>query len=465
MLLEELVIKRQNKNICIVTYHMVPHTSQWGASQRMHFLANALFESGYDVTLIHASFGKNNSTALDAKYRRIVNYIYPSFLQKYQSKMQKTSVYSSSPEFKLSTTYNKIFCLIRPLLITLYRFIDKIIFNDFNRIGFFAVLWNISAFKILKNIHNQKKIDLVIISGPYFTNFQLLSNLKDKLSVPVFLDYRDPWNLLREGSFYTRYKEKILCEQADQLIFFSDKFRDDMIIKFALDKQKCLTVYNGYDQNSWSNIPTPFLHLRPKINDKFVISYVSSSITLEPSSGRDPTNFINAISSPSLNSQLHLNLVGCDDINSMSEFLSTRNISCHLHSRVEHQISLSILSKSHLVVVLSSDEYPSVYTLTGKIFDCIRSGSIIIGISNKKVAYNDMIVDNNLGFISTNSQTDIEKNLHRALDLLNTTYTIKNQKNQFSKNLISNREPELYSRSNQNQKLITKIDSFLNKRF
>ena len=446
------------KKIAIITYHMVPHTLQWGASQRMHFLANQLVASGYDVTLFHASFGSNNTMSLDSNYNKVVSYIYPSFLQRIQSGMQLAFRLNSQKSSILKTS---LFVFVRNIFIYFYRFFDKYFFNDFNRIGLFTYLWNFSVSKRIQKCHNSKKFNLVIISGPYFTNFRLISFIKKKLFVPVFLDYRDPWNLLRDGSFYTRYTEKKLCSKADLLIFFSDNFREDMISRFRLDPNKCLTMYNGYDNNAWSKLSILPLNLRAKVNNRFIISYVSSHISLDPSSGRDPSNLISAISCSSLASSFHLNLIGCDNIHSISQHLKSHNLSFNTYGKVDHLKSLEFLSESHLVVILSSDSKPSSYTLTGKLFDCIKSGAMILGISNEEIAYSDVISNNNLGFNCSNSSSDIQQKLKKSLTLLNeltNSDLVSSNRSSYFKPMINS---HVYSRYFQNQKLIEKINLYL----
>ena len=47
-----------NCHVCIVTYHMIPNTRIWGASQRMYYLANQLVDSGFDTTVVSGFYGE-----------------------------------------------------------------------------------------------------------------------------------------------------------------------------------------------------------------------------------------------------------------------------------------------------------------------------------------------------------------------------------------------------------------------
>ena len=159
---------------------------------------------------------------------------------------------------------------------------------------------------------------------------------------------------------------------------FSEKFRDAMHANYNVDPDKTMVVYNGFDRDAWQFMVKGCL---PEPSGRFIVSYVGSDITFEAGSGRDPGELIRAVSGSTNANRFTLNLVGCKNEPPIGQYPDTL-ASINYLPLVSHEESLQYLIDSDVVVVLSSDEVPSDFTVTGKLFDCIRSGAVILGISN-----------------------------------------------------------------------------------
>ena len=92
------------------------------------------------------------------------------------------------------------------------------------------------------------------------------------------------------------------------------------------------------------------------------------------------------------------------------------------------------------------------YTLTGKLFDCIRSGNFVLGIANSyNVNYCNMIEELKIGSVCFNEVSEI-------FSILNKEYINWKQKKGNTKFDIDKNK---YSRRNQNINLISKINESL----
>ena len=71
------------------------------------------------------------------------------------------------------------------------------------------------------------------------------------------------------------------------------------------------------------------------------------------------------------------------------------------------------MNSSDVLIVLTTNEYPSKYIVTGKLFDCIRSGAFILGIANdSRVDYIQIIERLGIGAYCKNNEDEIRKSLN-----------------------------------------------------
>ena len=425
-------------HVAIITYHMIPYTKMWGASQRMYYLATNLKDNQYDVSVLHASFGLNTSEKkINFDTKKVL--IKPNFIQRLQNRMQSTkNVHSKSPKKEN---------IIRGLTKRIHHTFERIFFNDFNYIGAIIYFWNKQAWVSLKKIFNEKNTKVVILSGPYFTTFSLIDKIKKNYpNIKIIIDYRDPWNLLNKGSKHTIKKEQRYLDIADNIVFFSEMFKKKMCEKFVINEKKCLTVYNGYDQDLWEQIKSE------KVDNKLIISYVGSHITFEDSDYRNPTVLINSVIKFKNSPDIILNFVGCHDRpKNIKELLKT-GVEINFKPVLPHREALEYMKKSDVLVILTTDEYPSLFTVTGKLFDCIMAGTYILGISNnQKIDYIQIIEKLRIGFGCGNNEFEIIK----SLEIIHKKWINKELNN------LKVEERFKFSRRYQNKKIISTINKLV----
>jgi len=428
---------------------MVPFTKQWGASQRMYYLAKQLHNAGIEVTVIHASFGYNSFSEKPISWKSIPVQIVPYAIQKIQEGYQSSK--SSKPEGREKFDIRRaLFGALKNTFRSMYHFTERAIFNDFGRNGVIAYIWSLAAWRKMSQEIQSGNISDVIISGPYFSTFNLINRIKKRdRSVRVVLDYRDPWNNLPKGSsFYSKKMEFHYLKKADKIVTFSQEFANDLMSEYRLDSRKFLVVYNGYDEESWSNFRIDSENDSQTVSKitqrKMTISYIASSISIGDNF-RNPSSLVSAFCSSQYSSCMSLNLVGVEDPDQF-ENLIPPHVSINLFARVTPIESLRIMSNSDILVILTTDSKPSLYTLTGKLFDYLRSGAFIVGITNDdQIAYARLIEKLGVGVVSSNSTEDIRK----KIDQLHVRWKTGDLR------LPASFDPRVYSRQAQNEKLVS----------
>ena len=127
------------------------------------------------------------------------------------------------------------------------------------------------------------------------------------------------------------------------------------------------------------------------------------------------------------------------------------SLEVNLMNRVPPQRTLEIMVESDVLIILTTDEKPSLYTLTGKLFDYMRSGAYIIGVSNDKaIAYGRFIEALGIGVSCSNDTSSLKLSFESTYELW-----VNNR----LKPAVSSKKVEAYSRYNQNEKLVNWIKS------
>ena len=110
------------------------------------------------------------------------------------------------------------------------------------------------------------------------------------------------------------------------------------------------------------------------------------------------------------------------------------------------------MKKSDVLVILTTDKYPSLFTVTGKLFDCIRAGTYILGISNnQKIDYIQIIEKLGIGFGCKNNEFEIIK----SLEIIHKKWINKELNN------LKVEERVKFSRRYQNKKIISALNKLV----
>ena len=97
------------------------------------------------------------------------------------------------------------------------------------------------------------KPDLIIATGPVFTNFILAYVEAIRFKVPFIIDYRDPWSM--NDDYYTKYSliklinlllEKVIIVKATKVVVTSNRMKSEMIKQRYCNSDKIEVIMNGY---------------------------------------------------------------------------------------------------------------------------------------------------------------------------------------------------------------------------
>ena len=154
---------------------MNPYTKQWRACQRMYFLAERLLDY-YDVFVLHSADTMNYKVYKKNNFVSI-----PIFINRKKS-------------IKHLKFIKKVF---RYFIYNMKLLYDIIIYNEINRGDSLLVNEFIKKAKnVIVKLVREKKIELVVISAPPFSIFNVIKFIKKRFpEVRIIVDYRDPWNL------------------------------------------------------------------------------------------------------------------------------------------------------------------------------------------------------------------------------------------------------------------------------
>lgn len=391
-------MQNSEKSAMIITYDMIPY-APWGSCQRMYFLADYLQNNGYNIFVVHAQKSKHfgdyghsirfQTLPILSSEQAVFTGYNASINRGNRNRLKELVIDFVKSENRMSN----------PLLL------EKIAFNEPNLgMGICGYLFTKSAkAKIFRTI-SERKIKHVIISGPPFSLFRLAPQIKKRFpEVNVILDYRDPWN-----TPYRSYRIPSLAEQdalnyADKVVFLNNRMLDDISSKYNLPKERCAVVWNGYSKQDWDEVNRGLVgretcHCPPP--DKMIIAHVGG-ISFTPGGYRDLSSFLEAFKIFQKDKNVLLRFVGVAPSDKVEQ------IKCQFHGTLEvlppvgTQIALNYMLNSDVLFLNHTDDRTGRYVLTGKFFDYIRSGKVILGVASSKNTYfMELIQKHHLGIVS-----------------------------------------------------------------
>lgn len=241
------------------------------------------------------------------------------------------------------------------------------------------ILWQPAAqVTLLRRLLGPSRDDVVLVSGPPFSQFLL--GLLPSLTpgVGVVLDYRDEWTTYRRsyemvGSRLTdavgEPLERALLGRADAVTTATDNFRHNLLCRFgSLAPHQISTIENGYDPDDFPDpLPEP-----PR--DRFVLSYAGTLFKLT-----SPRGLLGAIrrlhaAEPELARLLHVRFMGRVVDTEREAFAGMEPLGVSIEGYVEHGKVLSELARSHMVLCLLDQVPGAEHIYPGKVFELMHLG-------------------------------------------------------------------------------------------
>jgi Glycosyltransferase Family 4 len=257
------------------------------------------------------------------------------------------------------------------------------------------VFWVKPSVKFLEKYITENKIDAIITSGPPHSLHLIGLELKQKLNLKWFADFRDPWTTigyhksLRLSGYASKKHKKLehqVLNTADAIIVTSKTTKTEFQ---ALTSKPISVITNGYDTE---NVATQTL------DSKFSLAHIGSFL-----SERNPKilweSLVELISEiPEFKTHLELKLIGAvgqevlETLNQfgLQPFLNNLGYVSH-HEAIAHQ------KKSQVLLLIEIDSPDTKSIIPGKLFEYMVSNRPIIAIGPKESDFAEIITATNTG--------------------------------------------------------------------
>ena len=244
------------------------------------------------------------------------------------------------------------------------------------------VLWLPGAAYAFTNRLLSRTDDVVLISGPPFSQFLLTLLAEPWLDTPVVLDYRDEWTTT--SSVYemsgsgraSAWIERALLRRASAVTTATDEFRSALLERFSfLDPNRVVTIPNGYD-------PEDFARVRGEPpSDALVLAYVGTVFRLTSAQGFLAGLRLFHERNPQLSRFLRVRFAGRIVETEAAAFEGTEALGVERLGYVEHTRALELLAESHGALCLL-DDVPGVERIyPAKIFEIMRLGRRCLAVA------------------------------------------------------------------------------------
>jgi glycosyltransferase involved in cell wall biosynthesis len=143
-----------------------------------------------------------------------------------------------------------------------------------------SLFWRRPLFEALDRIVAERRPDVLLATFPPFGVSVLARAAARRYRLPWVADWRDPWTMWRTGPLpsyghyrYVQAMEEGVLRDANISVATSHVTRTDWLRQFpALDPNRLVTVYNGYDRAELATIPDP----PPRPEGTRTIAYVGT---------------------------------------------------------------------------------------------------------------------------------------------------------------------------------------------
>jgi glycosyltransferase involved in cell wall biosynthesis len=219
--------------------------------------------------------------------------------------------------------------------------------------------------------------ELVLVSGPPFSQFLLAPLARRRAGRAVMLDYRDEWSTYRDrfemmgraAAWVGAPLERALVRSAHAITTATEAFRAQLLARFTfLDPARVHAIPNGYDPDDLPDeLPEP-------PDDRLVVTYAGTIFALTRCPG-----LLAAIrrlhrEEPALARLLEVNFVGRIVDTEAAAFAGMAELGVHVHGYVNHAEVVGRLARSHRVLCLLDDVPGAERIYPGKIFELAAIG-------------------------------------------------------------------------------------------
>jgi glycosyltransferase involved in cell wall biosynthesis len=267
--------------------------------------------------------------------------------------------------------------------------------------------WINPSVTYLSSYIKKHKIKTIITTGPPHSLHLIGLDLKEKLGIKWFADFRDPWTTIgyhktlklttSSEAKHSELEIKVL-NTADEIIVTSNHTKNEFQTK---TKQPISVITNGYDSHSVS--------IEEK-DELFTLSHIGSLL-----SNRNPQILWEVLSdlvneNEDFSKAFQLNLVGVVSDNVLESiykygFKERVNVVGY----VNHDEAIKFQMKSQLLLLIEINSEDTKAIIPGKIFEYLISETPIIAIGPKDSDIEQIIKLTNTGFYFSYTQKELLK--------------------------------------------------------
>ncbi|MCC9019278.1 glycosyltransferase family 4 protein [Flavobacterium lipolyticum] len=257
------------------------------------------------------------------------------------------------------------------------------------------VFWVKPSVAYLEKYIKENDIDTIVTSGPPHSLHLIGLELKEKLNVKWFADFRDPWTTIGYHkalrlSGYAAKKHKNLehkvLNSADTIIVTSKTTK----VEFeAITNKRISVITNGYDIENVE---------KQTLDTKFTLAHIGSFL-----SDRNPRFLWECLVEllqevPEFKSHLEIKLIGAvsqEVLDAITEF-DLKNY-LNLLGYVSHHEAIAHQKKSQVLLLIEINSEDTKSIIPGKLFEYMVSNRPIIAIGPQGSDFADIIKETNTG--------------------------------------------------------------------
>lgn len=262
--------------------------------------------------------------------------------------------------------------------------------------------WNFTAIKTAKNYIRENQIDVIVSIGPPHSSHLIGLKLSKKFLIPHIPVLIDPWvdivyykNLNR--SFITKmidnHFEKIVLQNAKQIVFVNRSTEEDYINKYIFVKDKSNVLYWGFDEDDFKSVPLNHLTKEGDFKNKEkVIIHAGNLFAYQ-----NPINFWKQLKIQNENgNKFKIKFIGSVDKQILDLFdVIKLTDKVEIAGFIPYPEMIKQILEADLLLVCSSEPRH----VPGKLFEAMRTGNPIIAFGNNNDEVKKIIKDANAGMM------------------------------------------------------------------
>ena len=122
--------------------------------------------------------------------------------------------------------------------------------------------WSSKALVTARKLLNEEEFDIIYVTGPPFSSFNMAVNLKKEFSLPLVVDYRDLWYGNHFGfyptplhSYLHKSMEYAALKAADRIIVINRRMKERIMDRYRfITFEDVFIIPQGYDPEDFENL-------------------------------------------------------------------------------------------------------------------------------------------------------------------------------------------------------------------